>query len=121
MLGTNVQRREMALMLQQDHASVYVDQLGSIRVIVPARGNRSGSHYELPVIIEEEITERLQRALRFTGWALASRLIRKPLTRANAVFHNRRVHPCAFPKGIRRPFRDSSVQSAGRRRDTSPA
>ena len=47
-----------------------VDQVGSVRIVMPGRAERRGAAYELPVIIEEEVTERLHRALRFSGWAL---------------------------------------------------
>lgn len=69
-LGTQVRRQGSALILEQDHGSVLIDQMGSIRVIMPARAERSGTRFELPVIIEEEVRERLSRASRFVGWAL---------------------------------------------------
>ncbi|MGZ3471624.1 MAG: DUF4062 domain-containing protein [Isosphaeraceae bacterium] len=69
-LGTRVQRRGDFLLLEQDRGSVLIDQMGSIRIVMPARAERTGARYELPVIIEEEVSERLQRALRFAGWAL---------------------------------------------------
>jgi hypothetical protein len=69
-LGTQVQRQGNALVLEQDLGSVLIDQMGTIRIVQPGRAERTGTRYELPVIIEEDIAERLQRALRFAGWAL---------------------------------------------------
>ena len=47
-----------------------VDQLGSVRIIQPAYDSDDDSHRYLPVLVEEDVAERLQRSLRFTAWVL---------------------------------------------------
>lgn len=71
LLATQRAVREDALLLSQDDASVLINEEGSVRVAVPARDARSDSmSVGLPVVIEEEIQERLILALSYMGWAL---------------------------------------------------
>lgn len=59
-----------ALVLEQDVASVLVNEQGSVRIVQPAmdRGAR-GSIWSL-VLIEEEVNDRIERGLRFAGSVL---------------------------------------------------
>ncbi len=66
--GTQPAVEGSALILRQDHASVFLDAQGSLRIIQPAR--TADPRDALPVILHEEIQERLDRALRYAGWAL---------------------------------------------------
>jgi Domain of unknown function (DUF4062) len=56
-----------AIELEQPRASLVIDALGTIRVIQPANDPSSSG---LPVLIEEEVRDRLTRAVRLTAWAL---------------------------------------------------
>lgn len=58
------------LNVRQENASILVDQLGSIRIIQPAYDSDDESHRYLPVLVEEDVAERLQRSLRFASWVL---------------------------------------------------
>ena len=58
------------LHIKQEDASVLVDQLGSVRIIQPAYDSDDDSHRYLPVLVEEDVAERLQRSLRFSAWVL---------------------------------------------------
>lgn len=57
-----------ALLLEQARGSVLLDEEGAVRVAQPLVEAQTMGH--LPVLIEEEIRERLERALRFAAWAL---------------------------------------------------
>lgn len=59
-----------ALILQQEGTIVTLDQLGSIRVTLPAGPKRNRLVPELPVVIEEEIRERISMTLRFAATML---------------------------------------------------
>jgi hypothetical protein len=58
------------LLFEQQSASILVDQVGSIRVIQPARRGEDRLRAAIPALIEEEITEGLSHGLRFSGWLL---------------------------------------------------
>lgn len=62
--GVSYRVVESALTLEQPEASLLVDQLGSVRVAQPAHER---DPHGLPVLIEEEVEERLVRALRLAG------------------------------------------------------
>lgn len=66
--GTEIRVQGPALVLRQEHASVLVDEQGSVRIVQPARSKEPHDH--LPVILEEEVRDRLERALRFVSWTL---------------------------------------------------
>ena len=68
--GTQRIVRGNALVLEQPDASVYLDEEGSVRVVMTARDAESDGLSTLPVIIHEEIEERLARALRYVDWVL---------------------------------------------------
>jgi hypothetical protein len=67
--GSECEVREHALRLKQDDGEVLLDELGTIRIIQPAQTDERGHDY-LPVLIEEEIRERIATALRFVGEVL---------------------------------------------------
>ncbi len=64
--GTSTRATEHAVLLEQRDASVLIDDLGSVRIVQPARQeDRMASG--LPVLIEEDVRDRLARALRLSG------------------------------------------------------
>ena len=65
--GVTYRVDEPALVLEQPEASLLVDQLGSVPVVQPAR---ELDPHGLPVILEEEVEERLLRALGLIGAVL---------------------------------------------------
>jgi hypothetical protein len=69
-VGTRTAVTGNRLVLEQDNASVLIDQLGTVRVIQPARRREDGRGTELPVLIEEDVRDLLHRGLRFAGWIL---------------------------------------------------
>ena len=71
--GTRHSIRANALVIEQDHASILVDQLGTVRLVVPAERPRTRGDFSsvsLSVAIREDVEELLQRALRFVAWIL---------------------------------------------------
>ena len=58
------------LKIEQEDASIVVDQLGSVQIIQPACHSDGDAHRYLPVLIEEDVAERVQRGLRFSSWLL---------------------------------------------------
>lgn len=67
--GTQGSIRRDALVIEQDNGSIEIDQFGSVRLTVPAQRPRErNSRIEMPVLIQEDIQELIQRGLRFTGW-----------------------------------------------------
>jgi hypothetical protein len=67
--GTSVSVHGDALVFEQQSASLLVDQAGSIRITQPL-ADRDRTRTELPAIIEEDVTDRVTRNLRFSGWLL---------------------------------------------------
>lgn len=65
--GVRTRMEGSALVLDQDHASLVVDSLGSVCLTQPAVDPANPG---LPVLIEEELEERLARGLRLTAWVL---------------------------------------------------
>ncbi len=68
--GTNKQLEGHALLVEQDQASIQLDELGTVVVAQPARDEGGRAHMELPVLIEEDIRARIERGLLFAGWIL---------------------------------------------------
>jgi hypothetical protein len=66
--GTEIAIRDGLLTFNQPKAVVVLDEAGSIYVAQP--GRRPTDHTGLPVIIEEDVTADLGRAVRFAGWLL---------------------------------------------------
>jgi hypothetical protein len=63
--------RDQALLIEQDHASIFLDQLGPVRLTVPAERPRArGNFGSVSVVIREEVEELLQRMLGFVAWSL---------------------------------------------------
>jgi len=65
--GTHARIEGDALILEQDEASVLVDQLGSVRIVQAVERKARPS---IPVLIEEEVRELIDRAARFAAWGL---------------------------------------------------
>lgn len=71
--GTRHSIQENALVIQQDKASILVDQLGTVRLVLPAERPRTRGDFasvSVSVAIREDVEELLQRALRFVAWVL---------------------------------------------------
>lgn len=58
------------LVIQQNHSSVLLTQLGDVRIIQPTQREHERRSSYLPALIEEEVLEGIARALRFTAWLL---------------------------------------------------
>lgn len=67
--GSEVEVDGDQLVISQDNASVMVTQRGDVRVVQPAQRERDGHNF-LPVLIQEEIKESIERALLFSDWLL---------------------------------------------------
>jgi hypothetical protein len=65
--GTTHRMEESGLFLEQKEASIYVDQVGSIRIVAPIM--REGP-LGLAVVIQEDFEAQLSRILRYAGWVL---------------------------------------------------
>lgn len=68
--GTEVEIANDALTVKQERASILLTPLGDVRIIQPGYADRVEGSYSLPALIEEDIHERIARALRFAGWLL---------------------------------------------------
>jgi hypothetical protein len=70
-LGTRPRICGDALVIEQDNASLFLDQLGSMRLVVPAEAPRPRREPSLAgVAIEEDIDTLLRRMLQFSAWTL---------------------------------------------------
>lgn len=69
--GTRPTIRNDALVIEQENASIFLDQLGTVRIIVSIERPRSRGDYGLAgVAIQEDVEELLQRMLRFVAFTL---------------------------------------------------
>ncbi len=68
--GTKPSIQGNALVVEQSRSSVFIDELGSIRLIQPARRTEARGRGELPVLLQEDIQERIARGLRFAALLL---------------------------------------------------
>ncbi len=69
--GTNSQVSGRALVLTQQSASAEIDEQGSIRVIMATRdADRGWPLTGVPSVIEEDVEERIERALKFAAAVL---------------------------------------------------
>jgi hypothetical protein len=71
--GTRHAIRENALVIEQEKASILIDQLGTVRLVFPAERPRTRGDFasaSVSVAIREDIEELVQRALRFVAWVL---------------------------------------------------
>lgn len=97
------------LVLAQPHASILIDEMGSVRIVRPAYPPNRENQMALPVLIEEDIQAELERAVRFASWVWkpstnprgcrALRRLRHSSTRATRagrrVLNSRRIRtPC---------------------------
>ncbi len=68
--GTEVVVKDDQLRLLQSDRSLLVDQVGSVRIVVPAVSEREGRSFSLAALIEEDIQHRIHEALAFAGQLL---------------------------------------------------
>jgi hypothetical protein len=68
--GTQRVVRDDALTLEQPDASVYLNEEGSVRVMLPARDSQGDRLASLPAIIHEDIEERLVHAIGYVDCVL---------------------------------------------------
>jgi Domain of unknown function (DUF4062) len=69
--GTSHQIRANALCIEQDKASIRLDQLGTVTIALAAERPRArGDFVSVGVAIQEDVEELLERALRFAAWVL---------------------------------------------------
>jgi hypothetical protein len=68
--GTANRREGGTLLLEQEGSSILVNEQGSVRVVQPAMDLGARSSTWSLVLIEEEINDRIERGLRFTGSVL---------------------------------------------------
>lgn len=58
------------LTVQQPDAGIYLDEQGALRITTPVRSNRQGITDSLSMIIEEDVTDRLIKQMRYAAWLL---------------------------------------------------
>ncbi len=68
--GTNTQVEGNMLVVEQEQASISVDELGTVAITQPAMEAGSGDYRGLSVLIEETIRDRIEHGLLFAGWVL---------------------------------------------------
>ena len=68
--GTNKRLQEHTLVIEQDTASFRLDELGTVSIAQSARKESRPRSGDLPVLIKEDISNRVERALLFAGWVL---------------------------------------------------
>jgi hypothetical protein len=61
-----------ALLLEQEEVSVYVDELGSIRVVQVTRPRRRWDEPGVPDVLREDVQEQIVRAIKFSSRTLDS-------------------------------------------------
>ncbi|HKV99997.1 MAG TPA: DUF4062 domain-containing protein [Vicinamibacterales bacterium] len=67
--ATTVALRNGRLVLQQDEASILLTALGDLRIVQAVQRLSEGGTY-FAALVEEEVEEDLERAIRFGGWLL---------------------------------------------------
>ncbi len=68
--GTRRSVQGSDLHISQELRSIRLSELGDVCITVPATSEDSSRRGDLPVLIEEDILERLKNTLRFAGWVL---------------------------------------------------
>jgi hypothetical protein len=68
--GTESRVLDHGVLLEQSDSSVVVDDLGSVRIVQPARDKPGRAYSGLPVLIEEEVTDRLKTSFHLAGHIL---------------------------------------------------
>ncbi|MGO9710353.1 MAG: hypothetical protein ACLQBL_15915, partial [Polyangiaceae bacterium] len=70
-LGTTSRRVRDSLLVEQEGASVTIDEFGSVRIVQPlVEAGRRGAGVMIPVVDPKDVTARVQRGLRFVGFLL---------------------------------------------------
>jgi len=69
-VGSAIRREGDALVIEQEGASLRIDEAGTVRLLLPARHEGPYARLGLSSLIEEEVRERLERALRLGGTVL---------------------------------------------------
>jgi hypothetical protein len=70
-LGTESEIRDDALLVMQEKGSIYLDQLGTVRLIVPVDfADEARAFGSAGVAIQEQVEETLERMLHFSSWLL---------------------------------------------------
>jgi hypothetical protein len=59
-----------ALVIEQQDASLLLDEMGTVRIIQPILHKRKAAVAELNVILKEDVHNRIERGLRLTNWIL---------------------------------------------------
>jgi len=85
MLATQRTVLHNALLLEQDEVSVYVDELGSIRVIQATSPRRRWDEPGVPDVLREDVQQQIVRAIKFSSRTLDSLDPRRQLTEATIV------------------------------------
>ena len=67
--GTASRIEGHALLLEQGVAGILLDEVGTVRMVHPALRDQ-GRGLSLPVLIEEETLDLIERSLRFAGWIM---------------------------------------------------
>lgn len=65
--GTEVEIANDALAVKQERASILLTPLGDVRILQPGYYHSDERSYSLPALIEEDVRERIARALRFAA------------------------------------------------------
>ena len=68
--GTDTKVEGNTLIVEQDQASISIDELGTVVITQPAMEASSGGRWASSGLIEETIRDRLEYGLLFAGWAL---------------------------------------------------
>lgn len=68
--GTNKRLEGHSLVVEQDRAWIRIDELGTVSIALPSMNEGNWARMELPVLIEEDIRDRIEQGLLFTGWVL---------------------------------------------------
>lgn len=68
--GTRKNVEGSDLYIAQETRSIRLSELGDVCISIPATSEDSSGRGDLPVLIEEDILDRLKNTLRFTGWLL---------------------------------------------------
>src|SRR5262249_33304522 len=68
--GTKRDVNGHSLLIAQEHASILLDELGSVCITQPGTTRDNSRMGGMTALIEEDLRDRLQRAIRFSGWVL---------------------------------------------------
>lgn len=68
--GTQARVEGSDLHIVQDDRSIRLSELGDVCISVPATSEDPARRGDLPVLIEEDVLDRIKNSLRFTGWLL---------------------------------------------------